>query len=212
MLAIEHGGVARSTDRGRTWEDVSAGIDYLDMHFVTSLPHRFDRYFVTGARGLYTADDPGSGWTRAQNGCDRDYFHDLLLLASGNGGQPAMIVATAEGSPGFWPAIKGREQWDRGQVGARAALFRSDDSGQSWRRIGAGQGLPEEMSPMIWALHAHPGDSQSIFAGVGESAGVPSPSRKGGAGSVIASSDGGETWQTVRPDISAVDHMYVAPD
>src|SRR6266849_5866536 len=122
LLAIEHGGVARSTDRGRTWEDVSQGIDYLDMHFVTSLPHRFDRYFVTSARGLYAADDPANGWTRAQNGCDRDYFHDLLWLPPTHGGNPVMIVASADGSPGFWPAIKGREHWNNNEVGSRAAL------------------------------------------------------------------------------------------
>jgi len=212
LLAIEHGGVARSTDRGRTWEDVSQGIDDLDMHFVTSLPHRFDRYFVTSARGLYTADEPANGWTPAQNGCDRDYFHDLLLLPPTNGGNPVMIVASADGSPGFWPAIKGREHWNNNEVGSRAALFRSDDSGQSWRRIGAGNGLPVEMGPMIWALCAHPTDTSALFAGLGESAAVPSPSRRGAAGAIVASSDGGESWQTIRADMPAVEHIIAMPD
>jgi photosystem II stability/assembly factor-like uncharacterized protein len=211
LMAIEHGGVARSTDRGRTWEDVSEGVDYLDMHSITSLPHRFDRYFVTSARGLYTTDDPAHGWTRAQNGIDRDYFHDLLLLPSTNG-DAAMIVASADGSPGFWPALKGREHWDSSKVGARAALFRTDDNGQSWRRIGAGQGLPEEMGPMIWALCAHPTDSRAIFGGVGESAAVPSPSRRGAAGALVASSDGGESWQTIRADMAAVEHLFATPE
>ena len=92
------------------------------MHVVVSLPPRFERYFVTSARGLYTTDDPASGWTCVQNGIDRDYFHDLILLPAANGGDPSMIVATADGSPGFWPAIKGREHWVNTEVGARAAL------------------------------------------------------------------------------------------
>jgi photosystem II stability/assembly factor-like uncharacterized protein len=212
ILSIEHGGVARSTDRGKTWEDVSAGIDYLDIHVVASLPHRFDRYLLTSARGLYATDDPANGWTPAQNGIDRDYFHDLVLLPPTNGGDPVIVVATAEGSPGFWPAIKGREQWDRGQVGSRAALFRSADGGQSWQRIGADSGLPAEMDPMIWALCGHPHDKHGLFAGLGESAGVPSPSRRGGGGSVLASSDGGESWQTLRANMPAVEHIFAAAE
>jgi photosystem II stability/assembly factor-like uncharacterized protein len=212
LLAIEHGGVARSTDRGRTWEDVSQGIDYLDMHYVTSLPHRFDRYVVTSARGMYTTDNPANGWTRAQNGIDRDYFHDLLLLPSANGGKLAIVVASADGSPGFWPAIKGREHWDRTEVGARAALFRSDDSGKSWRRIGVGHGLPEEMGPMIWALCADPTDTNSLFAGVGESAAVPSPSRRGAVGALLASRDGGDSWQAIKSEMAAVEHVFATPE
>jgi photosystem II stability/assembly factor-like uncharacterized protein len=212
LLAIEHGGVARSVDRGRSWEDVSQGIDYLDMHVVTSLPPRFDRYFVTTARGLYTADDPANGWSPVQNGIDRDYFHDLILLPPANGGEPVMIVASADGSPGFWPAIKGREKWVSSEVGSRAALYRSSDRGQSWQRVGVGSGLPEEMGPMIWALCAHPTDKRGLFAGIGESQAVPSPSRRGGAGAVLASSDGGESWQTIRADLSAVEHIFATSE
>lgn len=207
LCPIEHGGVARSTDRGQTWEDVSQGIDYLDIHVVMSMPHRFDRYLVTSARGLYATDDPAHGWTRAQDGCDRDYFHDMVVLPPANGGDPVIVVATAEGSPGFWPSMKSRVKWDSTEVGSRAALFRSADLGQSWQRIGAGKGLPEEMGPMIWALCLHPSDKNVLFAGLGESAGVPMPGR-GGRGSVAQSSDGGESWQTIRPDISAVEHIF----
>jgi photosystem II stability/assembly factor-like uncharacterized protein len=211
LLAIEHGGVARSTDRGKTWEDVSAGIDYLDIHVVTSLPHRFDRYLVTSARGLYSTDDPAKGWARAQNGCERDYFHDLVLLPPANGGEPVAVVATAAGSPGFWPSIEARGAWDHGKVGSRAALHRSVDGGQSWQRIGAGNGLPEEMDAMIWALCVHPQDPNGLFAGLGESSGVPGPLRRGG-GAVLSSSDGGESWQTLRADMAAIEHLHATAE
>lgn len=211
LCPIEHGGVARSTDRGQTWEDVSEGIDYLDIHVVTSLPHRFDRYLVTSARGMYSTDDPANGWTRAQDGCDRDYFHDLVLLPPSNGDEPLIVVATAEGSPGFWPSMKSRVKWDDTEVGSRAALFRSADGGGSWDRIGAGRGLPEEMGPMIWALCRHPHNQHGLFAGLGESAGVPMPGR-GGRGSVMVSNDAGESWQTIAEGLSAVEHIYAAAE
>lgn len=212
LLAIEHGGVARSTDRGQTWEDVSEGVDYLDMHRVMALPHRFDRYFVTSARGLYTTDDPAHGWMRAQNDCDRDYFHDMLFLPPANGGDPVMVVATAIGSPGYWPSFQDRHTWDRSQTGSRAALFRSTDCGQSWQRIGAGSGLPEEMDPMIWTLCRHPSDKNGLFAGLGESTSVPSRTHKIGSGSVLTSLDGGESWTTIGSAMQAVEHLFAAPD
>jgi photosystem II stability/assembly factor-like uncharacterized protein len=209
LLSIEHGGVALSRDRGATWEDVSEGIDYLDIHVVAAMPPTFDRYLVTSARGLYATEDPAQGWTRAQNGIDRDYFHDLVVLPPANGGQPELVVASAYGSPGFWPAIKGRGEWDKGQTGSQAALFKSADGGRSWRRAGAGQGLPDGMSAMIWALCPHPTEKRSLFAGLGESSAVPSPAQRGG-GAVLLSEDGGESWRTIRDGMSAVEHIHVA--
>ncbi|HEX6511117.1 MAG TPA: hypothetical protein VF157_02380 [Chloroflexota bacterium] len=210
MLAIEHGGVALSRDRGASWEDVSEGIDYLDMHCVTSLPGSFERFFVSSARGFYATDDPAKGWTRAENGCTRSYFHDILFLPPANGGAPVAVVASADGSPGFWPASKGNAEWDHSVTGSRAALFRSADAAESWQRIGAGSGLPEEMGPMIWALCRHPHEKVGMFAGLGESSSVPSPVRKAGSGSVMCSLDCGETWQTIAADLPAVEHIHAA--
>lgn len=212
LLAIEHGGVALSADRGRTWEDVSQGIDYLDIHYVSSLPHRFDRYFVSSARGFYATDDPRQGWSRAENGCTRSYFHDILFLPPADGGDPAMVVTTADGSPGHWPATRERMGWDHRQRGALAALFKSEDCAQSWQRLGAGGGLPEEMQPMIWALSAHPLDRDGIFAAVGESSTVPTPSRACGQGSVMASADRGATWRTLATGFAAAESIYAAAD
>jgi photosystem II stability/assembly factor-like uncharacterized protein len=210
MLSIEHGGVALSTDRGDTWEDVSQGIDYLDIHCTTSLPHRFDRFLVASARGLYSTADPRQGWARAENGISRNYFHDIVFLPPANGADPLAVVATADGSPGFWPATAGKEKWDHNAIGSRAALFRSADGGHSWERMGVGNGLPDEMDPFIWALSGHPTDPNALFAGVGESSGVPSPTRRGGAGAVMASTDRGETWRTLTSELAAVEHIHIA--
>ncbi len=61
-LSIEHGGVMRTLDGGRTWEDVSRGIDYLDIHQVKCLPHSSTRYYASTARGFFASDDPAAGW------------------------------------------------------------------------------------------------------------------------------------------------------
>jgi len=200
-LCIEHGGVVRSFDRGKSWEDVSKGIDYLDIHVVLNLPRRFDRYFLATARGFFTADDPAKGWNRAESGLTRDYFHDFLFLPpSRRSENPAMLLATADKSPGFWRR-EGR--------GARAALFKSADCAQSWQRIG--KGLADDLDPMVWALVHHPHDPNAVFAGLGAVA-RGHASGSGGAGTILVSRDRGESWQELKIDLPADRVLWAAAD
>ena len=53
LVCLEHGGIIQSFDRGKTWEDVSSGIDYLDIHHIGNAPGRNDLYFVATARGFF---------------------------------------------------------------------------------------------------------------------------------------------------------------
>jgi hypothetical protein len=112
-LSVEHGGVIRSLDQGASWENVSVGIDYLDIHMVQNLPHSFDRYYVASARGFFTSTDPVKGWQRAENGMTRDYFHNFVFLPpSREEDKPTMLIASANQSPGFW-----RREGRGGQLG-----------------------------------------------------------------------------------------------
>lgn len=199
-LCIEHGGVVRSFDRGKSWEDVSQGIDYLDIHVILNLPSRFDRYFLATARGFFTSDNPAEGWVRAENGLTRDYFHDFLFLPGHAGENPTMLLATADKSPGFWRR-EGR--------GARAALFKSKDCAQSWRRLG--RGIPENLDPMIWALVHHPYDPDAVFAGLGDVA-RGHASGSGGAGKILLSRDRGESWQEIKINLPADRVLWAAAD
>lgn len=195
VCAIEHGGVAYSADGGEAWQDASDGIDYLDIHFIAALGTSPARWCCTSARGLFVSADPLAGWQRSERGCARSYFHDLLVTG---GADPSMLVATADGSPG---------EWRRHARGARAALYRSDDLGDTWERVGIGRGLPEQMDAMVWALSAHPTRPEVIFGALGESSSVPNPARPVGTGAVIASEDGALSWRTVRAQLPAVEHL-----
>ncbi|HEX9444457.1 MAG TPA: hypothetical protein VGA73_10070 [Candidatus Binatia bacterium] len=200
-LCIEHGGIVRSFDRGASWEDVSGGIDYLDIHVIANLPRRFDRYFVASARGFFTSEKPESGWVRAENGLTRNYFHDFIFLPPARPGDgPEMLVATADGSPGFWRR-EGR--------GARAALFKSGDGAKSWRRVM--EGLPDDCDPMFWALVHHPHDPNSIFAGTGLVA-RGHASGSGGKGQILLSRDRGESWRELPIELAADRVMWAAAD
>jgi photosystem II stability/assembly factor-like uncharacterized protein len=184
-LCIEHGGILRSFDQGETWEEVDEGIDYLDIHVISPLPHRFDKWFVSSARGFFTTDDPGKGWVRAENGFTRDYFHDFIFLPpEREGANPTMLMATADHSPGSWH----RPEY------ARAALFRSDDVAKSWHRVI--EGLAEEMEPMVWALTNHPTDPNAAFAGIGRVSRGPAQGPTG-PGCIMVTRDRGDSWQKV---------------
>jgi photosystem II stability/assembly factor-like uncharacterized protein len=209
-LSIEHGGIAVSRDRGATWEDASQGIDYLDIHRLLRLPLIIDRYVVSSARGLYASDDPLSGWSRAENGIDRDYFHEMTVLPVKKGDTPSLLVCTADGSPVRWPATKGDGVWHKDAAGARAALYRSDDGARSWRRIGVGQGLPEEMGPMIWSLRPHPHQPQALFAGTGEVA-RGYAFGTAGRGAILFSEDEGEHWRGLVENLPALRQLAVVP-
>ena len=158
-LALEHGGIVRSLDAGQTWEDVSHGLDSLDVHQVTCLgrdlrssadPPASDsgpgHVYASTARGFFVSDNPASGWNRATDGITRDFFHDFTLLAPNIGDQsPTILLATAEGSPVPWHP-------EDGTFSARAAIFRSENGAESWDR--ATHGLPEELPAMVSCFSA----------------------------------------------------------
>ena len=108
-LCLEHGGVVRSLDRGETWEDVSAGITYLDMHSIARNPGVRGSYFISSARGFFRSDDPAGGWSHADDSMPwgdsppQNYSHDFVVLPGPEGADDAtLVVAGANGSPWFW--------------------------------------------------------------------------------------------------------------
>lgn len=199
-LCLEHGGVVRSFDRGATWEDVSRGIDYLDMHVVRNLPGSRTRYFVSSARRFFVSDDPARGWLPVESGFTRDYFHDYVFLEPvDSGGPPTMLMATADKSPGYW---------DRPEH-AQTAMFQSRDGGGSWNRVGAG--LPESFPSFVYALANHPTDSRAAFAGVGDTVRGRHQDATFGSGSLMATYDRGESWETLPVHVSATFAVWCAP-
>jgi photosystem II stability/assembly factor-like uncharacterized protein len=200
-LCLEHGGIVRSFDRGESWQDVSKGIDYLDIHVIANFPRQRDRYFVASARGFFTSDKPENGWVRAENGLTRDYFHDFVFLEPKSAREPpAMLIATADGSPGFWR---------RENRGARAAIFKSADGAASWTRIT--EGLADDLDSMIWALVHHPTDPGAVFAGFGNVA-RGHASGAGGAGDLMISRDSGNSWERLDIELPADRVLWAAAD
>jgi hypothetical protein len=209
-LCLEHGGIVRSLDRGVSWEDVSGGIDWVDMHAVACLPGHRSPYYTASAKGFYRSTDPASGWVRAEQGMTRDYFNSFLFLPPVRPDEsPTMLVCAADDVPGAWR---------REAKSARAAMFRSDDGAAAWYRVG--QGFPDDLEAMIWGLAPHPLDPNAIFAGIGAiDRGDPLaplapavPAVSDGPGEVWLSRDRGESWQRLPITLPADRVLWATPD
>ena len=203
-VSLEHGGIVVSRDRGATWQDVSAGIDYLDMHMLHNLPGDTDRYFVSSARGFFRTDDGGGHWHRAEDGMPwaytemYSYSHEWLFC---QGDKPRMVLGGAKGSPGVWR---------REKIKPGGHILLSDDEGTTWR--GAAN-LPVDMPFAPWVLLHHPTEAGTLFAGMGDGArGFGFDPDVRGEGAFYRSDDRGETWDCIMPDLPSVLTAWVAAD
>jgi hypothetical protein len=203
-VALEHGGIVRSRDRGKTWEDASAGIDYLDMHQIRSLPGDRERLLVSSARGFYRTENEGREWRRTEQGmpwADTElysYSHEWLFCP----GEPLrIVVGGAKGSPGVWR---------REQRNPQGHILLSDDLGESWYPA---SNLPVDLPWAPWVLLHHPTNPDCIFAGMGDGArGFGFDPRKKGEGGLYLSRDRGTSWECIMADQPSILTAWVASD
>jgi photosystem II stability/assembly factor-like uncharacterized protein len=192
-VGLEHGGILRSDDGGDHWQDLSDGIEYLDVHTVKADPLAPNVYYCATARGFYRSEQYGRDWLFSEHGIDRSYFHDLVVVP---GTPPALFLTTANGTP---PAWLRKER-------AQSAIFRSLDHGKSWRQLGGG--LPQSMERMIWNLTTDPDHPDHLYAGTGEARGQRSEDGKT-RGAIWLSQDSGESWQTIYETANTVRSVCV---
>jgi photosystem II stability/assembly factor-like uncharacterized protein len=76
-------------------------------------------------------------------------------------------------------------------MGANAAVYRSDDSGEHWVRLE--HGLPPQFNEMVRSLVLD--EAGNVYAGAGHE--------------VFASFDGGESWQLIAGDLPTVRALAV---
>jgi photosystem II stability/assembly factor-like uncharacterized protein len=202
-VTLEHGGVLVSRDRGQTWDDVSAGISYVDMHYLANFPGSRERYYVSSARGFFRSDDSGRQWRRVETGMPwgytdlYSYSHEWMFLPGNR-----MLLAGAKGSPGLWNREKRHPD---------GALLLSDDGGESWRR--ATQGLPERLEWMPWVLARHPAERNTVFAGMGDGArGYGFDPKQRGRGALYVTRDRGDSWEPVLPEMPSILTAWVAAE
>src|ERR1700732_3846185 len=175
---ISHGdGIYKTVDGGKTWRNVglrdSRAIGKLivdpknpDMVFVAALGHPFG---PNSERGIFRTTDGGKNWEKVlykdenTGGIDItfDPHNSHILFAS------------------LWEAR--RTPWNLSSGGPGSGLYRSNDSGTTWKRLEE-HGLPKGPYGRIGVAVA--ANSERVYALI--------EAQEGG---LYRSDDGGETWQ-----------------
>ena len=199
---ISHGnGIYKSTDAGKTWKHM--GLDKTgrigrvvidprdpDIVFAAAMGHC---YGPQEDRGVFRTTDGGITWEKVlfvdeETGCSdiaMDPNNSRILFA------------------GMWPMLI--RTWGKWSGGPGGGLYKSVDSGNTWKRL-KGKGLPEGEIGKI-AVAVAPSDSDRVYA-------LIEHKDEG----LWRSEDGGETWKQINHDRALLNRpLYytrcvVAPD
>ena len=145
LAGIELGGLMRSADGGRSWEDHRPGAQ-RDVHCLAWHPRVAGRAYEAGGGGSAFSVDGGETWTPADEGRDRNYTWAVAVDPD----DPDLWYVSA--STGPFAAHGGGEP--------RAHVYRRR-AGEPWEALGGG--LPEPLPAMPYALVATVG---RLFAGL----------------------------------------------
>ncbi len=122
---IHVGWMVRSKDGGKSWKNLTKGLD-MDVHHVSVHPTNPSIVFAATADGFHLSKDHGDTFTRQKNNmpyryqraCARFYDKDVYLVST-----------------------------SRGPFGSiDAQLYRSEDEGNTWNLV---EGLPDNISKNI---------------------------------------------------------------
>ena len=185
MLAgVEQGGLLRSTDGGKTWEDMDSWVDYenivyKDVHQVMMQPSNPDIVYMTTGLGILKSEDRGVNWRWLTAENFRIGYPDQLLFSPGN--HQKMFVSGGFAIPYHWVKAKS----------AKGTIMISDDGGENWRS--PKNGYPENRANVeAMTICAYTdGSPYEIFAGNTE-------------GEVVYSNDAGETWSVIASGLAPI--------
>lgn len=180
------GGVAVSTDGGRSWQPSNAGLPQDSVTHILLDPSSpvgsRTLYACAFGRGVYKSVDGGKTWTQKNNGIAGEEPFAWRITASQDG---SLYLVVARRSEGKNPSAAGS-----------GAVYRSTDKAEHWQPIG----LPASVTGPT-GLEIDPRDAQRLYLTAWGQEG-DLVDRNGG---VYVSSDGGATW---KPLFTASQHVY----
>lgn len=176
--AVQVGGVGISPDEGRTWYD-KRNLD-VDTHMVEPSPGHAGTVYAGAGGGFFRSRDYGESWEQLAE--EAGPF--VVQFALDPSESDVLYLGTARGHVMDWPK----------PPKAQGELFRSEDGGDSWRKLGGG--LPERMESRINVMYVDPVAPEHVFMGGGLPSGARNPGIAADAG-VYHSPDRGATWHQI---------------
>jgi photosystem II stability/assembly factor-like uncharacterized protein len=168
-LAIEVGGVVRTDDGGRSWDNVHGGI-HDDVHSVAVHSKNGAIVYAATRHGFGRSEDYGRTWQRIDGFEGQGYARPLAVHPQ----RPERVYTAA--------ATVGPGGFQR-PVGSECGVFRSDDGGLTWVRMT--NGIPPHFKPYVDAIGINPADPDHVALADVE-------------GHLYESHDGGDRWQLGR--------------
>ncbi len=176
-------GVYRSTDGGKTWENVglkdtrhiaSIVVDPRnpDVAYVAAVGHA---YGPNAERGVFKTTDGGKTWDKILFKDDKSGAIDLSMDPN----NPRILFAA------LWQVQ--RTAWGMTSGGPGSSLYKTVDSGKTWKKV-EGKGWPKGILGRI-GVAISGADSERVYAQV--------EAKEGG---LYRSDDGGKTWELVNED------------
>lgn len=146
VAGIELGGVVRSEDGGKSWQDQRPGA-YTDCHALANHTATPDAVYEAAGGGFAQSEDFGKNWITADAGLKHRYVWGLAVDQD----DPTLLYVSAASGAGR----------AHGSSFSDAAIY---------RRRGAGQWQPvlEHLAEFPYALVADPEASGSLYAGFGD--------------------------------------------
>ncbi len=178
-------GVWKSVDAGKTWQQAglekTRHIPRLKVHpenpDIVYAAVLGNIYKPTEARGIYKSTDGGQSWRQVLFVNDLAGAVDLTLDPT----NPRILYAST------WRVQ--RTPYSLSSGGEGSALWKSTDSGETWKEISTHEGFPEGTLG-IMGVTVSPVNSQRVWA-------IVENKEKGG---LYRSEDGGKTWSQVNSE------------
>ena len=139
FAGLEIGGVWRSTDGGRSFENTSAGLVSEDIHDVMVVRNGSRLVYATTNMGLHVSRDDGRSWELKPLESPSQYTRGVTPRADRSG---FVLLCNVDGPPGSW-----------------GKLMRSRDHGVRWEDAK----LPGELQSSAWCVATNPSDPNLIF-------------------------------------------------
>ena len=143
----------------------------------------------------YRSDDDGKSWSKAEYGMGRAY---AIPIAIHRDAPDRIFLGAAENGPTSWlghrtvragpyNTIKFSPDTSEKLGGAKTGILRSDDAGETWRRLN--NGLPQSYPHMTCGFALHPQDGNTVCVSYTD-------------GSIYASNDAGDSWRKLDVNVS----------